>query len=92
MADIDIRHKHALRPAETRALAENIAARVNESFPIDYYWKGESLHFKRIGVSGRIDIEESAVRIRVKLGWLLRPMKQRVEGQILEYLSEALGT
>ncbi|MFZ0255379.1 MAG: polyhydroxyalkanoic acid system family protein [Gammaproteobacteria bacterium] len=90
MADIDIRHKHALRPAETRALAENIAARVNESFPIDYYWKGESLHFKRIGVSGRIDLEESEVRVQVQLGWLLLPMRQRVEDQIRGYLSEML--
>jgi putative polyhydroxyalkanoate system protein len=90
LADIDIRHKHALRPAETRALAENIAARVNESFPIDYYWKGESLHFKRIGVSGRIDLEESEVRVQVQLGWLLLPMRQRVEDQIRGYLSEML--
>lgn len=90
MADIDIRHNHALRPEETRALAENIAARVNESFPIEYYWEGESLHFKRVGVSGRIDLEESQVRVRVQLGWLLLPMKQRVEDRIRGYLSETL--
>ncbi|MGC1951879.1 MAG: polyhydroxyalkanoic acid system family protein [Gammaproteobacteria bacterium] len=90
MADIDIRHDHALRPEETRALAENIAARVSESFPIEYYWEGESLHFKRVGVSGRIDLEESEVRVRVQLGWLLLPMKQRVEDRIRCYLSETL--
>lgn len=90
MSDIDIRHKHRLRPEETRALAEDVAATVNESFPIEYHWEGESLHFKRRGVTGRIDLKESEVRIQVRLGWLLRPMKHRVEEQIREYLSEAL--
>lgn len=92
MADIDIRQKHALPPDETRALAENIAERVNDSFPLQYHWQGESLHFSRRGVTGRIDLEESEVRVQVKLGWLLSPMKQRVEDQIREYLSEALKT
>ena len=90
MADIDIRHKHALRPDETRALAENVATKVNESFPIEYYWEGKSLHFNRSGVSGRIDLDESEVRIQVKLGWLLRPMRQRVENEIRDYLSDLL--
>lgn len=90
MADIDIRHKHALGPEQTRALAEDIAARVNESFPIDYHWVGESLHFKRLGVSGRIQLSESEVRVQVKLGLLLLPIKQRVEDQIRDYLAEVL--
>ncbi len=92
MADIEIRQKHALRPDETRALAENIAERVNDSFPLQYHWEGGSLHFRRRGITGRIDLEGSEVRVQVKLGWLLSPMKQRVEDQIREYLSEVLKT
>jgi putative polyhydroxyalkanoate system protein len=90
LADIDIRQKHALRPEEARALAENVAAKVNKSFPIEYHWEGESLYFTRRGISGRIDLKESEVRIQVKLGLLLRPMKQRVANEIREYLSDVL--
>lgn len=90
MADIDIRHSHALPPEKTRALAESVAVRVNETFPIEYFWEGQSLHFKRRGFSGRIDLDESEVRIQVKLGWLFRPMKQRVEDEIRSYLSDVL--
>jgi putative polyhydroxyalkanoate system protein len=90
VADIDIRHRHALSPEETRALAESVARKVSEAFPIDYYWEGESLLFKRRGISGRIDLNESEVRVRVKLGLLLRPMRQRVEDQIRTYLSDTL--
>lgn len=91
MADIDIRHRHELRPEETRALAEDVAAKLNENFPIEHHWEGESLHFKRRGVLGRMDLNPSEVRIQLKLGLVYRPMKRRIEDQIRNYLTDLLG-
>lgn len=92
MADIDIRHKHALPPEEAHALAENVALAVNDTFPIDYHWEGKSLHFQRPGVTGQIELCESEIRIQVHLGFLLRPMKYRFEQAIHRYLRDLFGT
>jgi putative polyhydroxyalkanoate system protein len=88
MVHIDIQRTHTLNHDQAREAAANVAAHLNEKFDINYHWEGDSLHFERSGVSGHIDVYESDVRIRVRLGFLLLPMKHHFEQAIHRYIDE----
>jgi putative polyhydroxyalkanoate system protein len=88
MSHINIRRKHNLSLAKARTLAETVAADLDERFSLDYYWDGDTLHFERSGVNGRMEIEAQEIRVDVRLGFLLLPLKPRFEQAIHRYMDE----
>lgn len=91
MSHINIRRTHNLQLDQARTSAETIAAQLNEKFQLDYYWKGSTLHFERAGMNGHMDVEPKEVRIYVRLGFLLTPLKSRFEQAIHHYMDEYLS-
>ena len=47
--------------------------------------------FERPGVSGRIDVLPSTLRIRARLGFLLIALKPAIEQEITRYLRDHFG-
>ena len=88
MSHIVVQRSHRLSHAQARAAAEEMAAHLDEKFNLKYYWEEDSLLFRRTGVSGQLDLEESVVSLEVKLGLFLLPMKQHFENEINRYLDE----
>ena len=86
MAHINIHRRHNLSHKKARESAESIAAHLNKKFNLNYHWKETSLHFERSGVSGHIDIEDKEVRVMVRLGFLLLPLKSKFEQEIHRYM------
>lgn len=86
MASIYIKHAHNLKRAEARARVDKIAEELKKRLSADGVWKGDSLHFRRSGASGCIDVEDECVACKIELGMMLSPMK----GTIETYLKETM--
>jgi putative polyhydroxyalkanoate system protein len=90
MANIHIKQKHHLAHDEARQRVEEIAKDLKKKLNADYTWKGDSLHFKRSGASGSIDLSDDVIELKIKLGMMLAPMKGTIESTIKEKLHVAL--
>ena len=91
MATIDIRRSHSIGKDAARKAAEGIAAKLKDKLSVTYRWDGDDLKFERTGANGRIHVTDNEVRVEVDLGFLLKPMKGKVEQKVNQYLDEALG-
>lgn len=91
MSDIVVRRRHHLPRQEARAAAEGIAARLKQEFGLHFQWEGDTLSFKRSGVSGQFALAEHTVEIHVRLGFLLMPLRGRVEQEIQRELTAHFG-
>ena len=91
MSDIVVRRNHGMTLKKARIAAEQIAAELAEEFDFTYEWTGNTLIFKRMGVSGTIVVEKKALDINAKIGFLLRPIKARIEREIHRFCDEKFG-
>lgn len=91
MANIDIKKKHSLGKEKAKLAADTIAQRLKEKLQVQYDWTGDALNFHRSGAEGSITVAEDSVRVQVKLGLMLRPLKGTVEQQIQKYLDEGFA-
>lgn len=91
MATIDIRHAHDLPAARARAAVEEVAVKLGRKFGLDYRWEGDSLHFVRSGLDGRIDLLPRQLHVSARLGMLLSAMKGPIEAEIRRFLDERFG-
>ncbi|MDQ2703023.1 MAG: polyhydroxyalkanoic acid system family protein [Pseudomonadota bacterium] len=90
MANIDLQHPHSLPQPAARAAVEQAIARLGAKFGIDYRWEGDTLHFKRTGVDGRIALQPGAVHVTATLGLLFSAMKGTIESELSRMLQERL--
>ena len=88
MSHIVIHRDHTLTLDQARVAAEALAGQLAERYGISHHWQENSLHFERSGVSGQIDLEPGRLRISVRLGFLLGPLKQRLEQEIHRQLDD----
>lgn len=88
MSHIMINRSHLLTLDQARQAAETLAAQLADHYHIRYHWQGDSLHFERSGVSGYIVLEPDQVRINARVGFLLLPLKHRLEQEIHRYLDD----
>ncbi len=91
MPSIDIQHDHSLSPAKARKAVEDVAIKLGKKFGLDYRWEGDTLHFVRSGVDGRIQLLPRQLLVTAKLGFLLSALKGPIETEIRRYLDERFG-
>lgn len=85
---IDIRHPHSLPLDKARTAVEEVAKKLAERFDIEYNWEGDTLHFNRSGVDGRIALTPKDLHVTAKLGFLLSALQGPIEGEIRRVLGE----
>jgi len=90
MSHIDVRRHHTLSLPKAREAAELIAAQLDDKFDLKYHWNGNTLHFERHGVNGRMEVDADEIRLHVRLGFLLSPLRYRFEKEIHRYMDELL--
>jgi putative polyhydroxyalkanoate system protein len=88
MSTIEIRHPHALPPAQARQAVEDFAIKLGERFGIDYRWEGDVLHFKRSGVDGRITLLPDSLLLNARLGLFFAAMQGTIEQEMRRVLGE----
>lgn len=88
MAGIDIRHSHSMPIAKARRAVEDVARKLAERFDMEYGWDGDTMHFNRSGVDGRIALDQKQLHVTAKLGFLLSALQGTVESEIRRVLDE----
>jgi putative polyhydroxyalkanoate system protein len=75
MADIEFVKPHSLTIAEAKELVQKTAEGLAAEYDLSYEWQGDTLHFHRSGVDGQMCVTDSEIRLRLTLGFLLKPFK-----------------
>ncbi len=91
MATISISRKHKKSMADARASIDRVAKGIAKKFQVSHEWDGDTLHFSRPGVDGRIALGKGSVKVEATLGFLLMVIKSSVEDEIERYLDEEFG-
>jgi putative polyhydroxyalkanoate system protein len=91
MAKIEIARKHKKSLAEAKAAIERVATKISDKFDVSHEWQGNTLHFERPGVNGRIALVKNEVRVSAELSFLLGAMKGTIERAIEEQIDKELG-
>jgi len=85
---IVVQRHHDLGLTKARHLAETMAQRLQRDYDGSFIWRGDELHFSRTGVSGWVGVTNDRVEVRVELGFLLRPLRGRIEHEICAFCDE----
>ncbi|MFC1665857.1 polyhydroxyalkanoic acid system family protein [Pseudomonadota bacterium] len=88
--DIDISREHRVGLDETKNRVEDFAQKLQKDFAVNYHWDDDTVRFKRTMVEGCIDVEDSCVRVRVKLGLAFKPMKGEIQKKINRYMDKVI--
>lgn len=91
MAVIDIVRHHSLDHDHAIEVANRLARTMERDYQLKYEWDGDTLHCHRSGVHGEVRVRPQEIRVHLKLGFLLRPFKGRIEREIEDQLSEIVG-
>ncbi len=91
MFHINVNRTHNLTFDRSREVVETLVSQLTERYECHARWQDGSLYFERSGIAGQIDFEPGMVRISARLGFLLVPLKHRLEQEIHRYLDEGFG-
>ena len=91
MSTIDIHAFHKLSHEEALNAADELSIDLAKKFGINYGWEDEVIHFERPGVNGKILVQETELRIKADLGFMLMMLKSPIENEIMRYLEEHFG-
>ncbi len=76
---------------KAREAADRFADELAEKFDLASEWTGDTLHFKRAGVSGTLALSKGEVAINAKLGILLSAFRATFETHIQNNLDRVFG-
>jgi putative polyhydroxyalkanoate system protein len=91
VSTIDIHAHHTLSHEDALQAADELSADLAKKFGIDYGWEEEVIHFERPGVNGQIVVQDSELRIKANLGFMLMMLKGPIEQEIFRYLKDHFG-
>jgi putative polyhydroxyalkanoate system protein len=91
MATITVSKRHSLSHKKAKAVAEHLANDLEKRFGLAWSWEGDHVHFQRPGVAGSMHVGTSAIKLDVKLGLLLTPLKPAIEREIHVQLDKLAG-
>ena len=91
MSEINYVRKHNVSLAVAKKIAQKTADDLAEEYDLESEWNGDTLHFHRSGVEGRMHVTAKEIDLNVKLGLLLRPFKAKFESHIERHLDELLA-
>jgi putative polyhydroxyalkanoate system protein len=91
MASISIRRPHQLSLSEAKGRVTQLAESLAKDLNARWCWQGDELRFDRTGAWGVVRVGSAQVDVEVKLGLLLRPLKETITARIHERLDSLLG-
>ena len=86
MADIDLKRVHHLGMKAARHAADEMAKDLGRKFGLAGAWTGNTLHFDRPGVAGKLVLTEHDLHLTVTLGFLLKALRGSIERAVHEEL------
>jgi putative polyhydroxyalkanoate system protein len=91
MTQIVVHRRHGSPLAEIRRRAETVARRLRDEYGGTYAWEGNTLRFQRTGASGQFTVRMDSFEVRVEIGFLLAPLRSRIEHEVRALCDEHLG-
>lgn len=86
MADILIERAHTLGLDLALDQIQTLAERLVGELDAQCDWNGTRLEFTRTGAAGSVEVTETLLILEVRLSFLLRPFKDRIEQSITDQL------
>ena len=86
MAHIDLTRTHTLGLDGARQTMEQVAADLKDEFPFRTHWEDDTLVARGAGFDAEFVTEPERVRVLVRLGMFLRPMRRKIRDEIETYL------
>lgn len=90
MSKIVVEREHRLGRAGAREKAQQLAERLAQQYDVSYRWEGDTLEFRRTGAQGAIAVDDTHVRVSLKLGLLLSALSGTIKREIEETLDKQL--
>ncbi|OZG74894.1 poly(3-hydroxybutyrate) depolymerase [Hahella sp. CCB-MM4] len=91
MSVIEITRDHTMDIEHAKETANELAVSLSERFSVDYQWQDNVLKFKRSGIKGQLEVTPGKLHIRLELGLLVRPFKDRIEQEVHNHLDNMDG-
>jgi putative polyhydroxyalkanoate system protein len=91
MSVIEITRAHTMGATGAKTTADELAVGLSERFGVDYRWQDDILKFRRPGVKGQLEVDDEHIHIKLELGFMVRPFKDRIEREIHNHLDNMEG-
>lgn len=92
MSDIHIKRPHKLQREDAKTRVNKTATELGSKYGVKSKWNSDTqLSFSGTGADGTIDIHENEVEVKVKLGFLARALKGKIEETINKTLDKELA-
>lgn len=91
MPKISISKPHSLTPVVIKQRLVDLGAKLTEKYQAKTSWDGDkSMNVKGPGVEGKLTISDNKVDVNLDLGFLLSPMKGKIEEAITKELERVV--
>ena len=91
MSEINFERDHALGREEVRRRFAEVEQKLNERYGVKLAWHGDAADVKGSGVTGTIEVTDSKVNIRLKLGLMVRPLAGKIREAMEKQIDRALA-
>lgn len=86
MSHIHLVRRHRLGRKRAAAKVERLREELSEAHEFEGEWEDQVLRISRTGARGAIEVGKDAIEVRVELGMLLRPWRERIQREIEAHL------
>jgi putative polyhydroxyalkanoate system protein len=91
MSIIRIETAYRQSQEDLRQGLETLSRRFSEKFDARYQWQDQRVEFRRSGVSGFIEYDETKIRLELKLGLMFAPFAGKVRSYLEEYVDKHIA-
>lgn len=88
MSTIRIVRQYRQTQAELRQGLETFGEQFKEKFDLQVQWRDQRVEFKRSGLNGFVEYNETTVTLEMKLGLMFAPFAGKVRSQLEAYVDE----
>lgn len=90
MASINIHRTHRLSHERVVAAVNAVAEQLKDEYAVRSQWRGSTLHFERVGLTGTMHLAAKELKLDVQLGFLLSAFRDGIAREIERTLDEEL--
>lgn len=91
MAKITVERPHNLGHAEARDRAEQLVRKLSDRYGLAHEWEGETVRLEGKGAKGRVEVQETLIRITIELNFILSAMSASIKSEVERVVDKALA-
>lgn len=91
MANVHLKQAHNKSQQDLREIAEELADKLEQKYQLTSKWEGNTLEFKRSGLTGSLILGATEVSINIKLGIMMSAFANKIKKQLAQSLKDTLA-